>query len=143
MLQILLALPYQAVIAGLVLGAHQTVRAPTFVGRAVHVAPVPSDRFLYMPAIRFTCLEGPDPLAGVDQELAQFSAAVTLASGRASASPIAGCFEGKRYSRAEMFQAACSQSLNGSDFPGSGLFGQLTDGGQDDSVHAIDLRPSQ
>jgi hypothetical protein len=89
---------------------------------------VASDRVLYVPAIRFICLEGPNPLAGVDQELAQLTAAATLATGRASASPIAGCFEGKRHPRADMFQADGAQSLNGRKRPGFGLFDQLTDG---------------
>ena len=78
-IQILHALGRPSVMAGLVLGAHEHVRTPALVGRAVRVAPVASDGFLDMPAIRLCRLESPIPPGGVDQELVQFTAAATLA----------------------------------------------------------------
>ena len=88
-LQIFPALLRPAVIARLVLGAHQRIRPTATVGGKVDIAVSPLDRLLNMRAFCFDGFESPCLALRIGKEAAQFRAMMTLTGKRAGPPPVA------------------------------------------------------
>src|SRR5215211_7629270 len=87
-LQIFAALLRPAVIARLILGAHQRIRPPATISGQVHIAVSPLDRLLNVVTVCFDGFEGPDLALRISKEAAQFSAMTTLTGKHASSGPV-------------------------------------------------------
>src|SRR5689334_12041752 len=86
--QILLALPHPSLVALLILGANESVRATAALGDRVQVTPCIPDRLFDVLAMRLGRLEYPGLVLGVGQEAGELGATLALAADGARSLPV-------------------------------------------------------
>ena len=136
-------LHHPPLVAGLVLGAHQRMRAAFALDGAIHIAPALLDRVHHVAAISLLGLELPGRLDRAEQELAQAIAVRAAARQRRLALPIAWRAQVQRHAGLQMVQPCRAQALAGGLLAQRGRVGQAAQRGNDNLVQAIGLGPGQ
>jgi hypothetical protein len=141
--QIILSLLRPAIVARLVLRAHQAVGPPVTIGRRVHIAPRIPNRAFNVTAVAFGSPENPSPAPRISQKAAQFAAIAASTSKSVLPLPVPGCLQGFSNAVLQVLDAGGAQAPQRRRILDCCNPDQLPHGRDQNAVEAVDARPSQ